>query len=100
MCMLRLKKILVVLSSCILLVLLGACISCAKNVKLHEEFCNEEKAPGYSRAPIVVVPQSYFGTVEVYRTPNGYMVRTRQEENDTYENIHRALERTKNIPND
>lgn len=57
------------------------------NINIH----NERKR-SRSREPIVIVPQNFMGTVEVYETSQGYMVRTKQEENDTYGKIHNMLD--------
>ncbi len=43
------------------------------------------------RAPLVIVPQDYYGSVEVYMTPKGYVVLKKKEEKNAYEKIEQYL---------
>jgi len=44
-----------------------------------------------SKAPIVIVPQDYYGSVEVYMTSKGYMVLKKEKEKSSYEEIRSYL---------
>ncbi len=55
---------------------------------------NTDRIPRHIRdnPPLVIVPPQYQGTVEIYMTPNGYMVRTRPFEGSPYPALNKQLQ--------